>query len=195
MPADLRALYDEPRELVLRKVLDHVDRHCRRFIELSPFCCLATADAAGHADASPRGDEPGFVRVLDERRLLLPDRLGNNRLDSLRNLQESPHAGLMFLIPGIHDILRVNGRAEIVDDAELLVPSAMRGKLPKTGLLIHVEEVFLHCGRAIKRARLWDPDVQLQRGELPTLAQMIRDQVPSCDADSLDGDRYLHRLY
>jgi uncharacterized protein len=198
---DLRGLYREPSRVVANKVIDRIDPHSRRFIELSPFCCIGTADAEGRGDVSPRGDVPGFVRVLDERRLFVPDRPGNNRVDSMRNLLENPRLGMLFLIPGIFDVLRVNGRAEIVRDSELLEASAVDGKVPKTGLVVHVEEVFLHCGRAVKRARLWEQDAQRDRSELPKLAEMIRGQLESCDPaldeqlDALAEERYMNELY
>ena len=156
---ELRRHYKPPGQLAENKVIDRIEAHSRRFIELSPFCCLGTADDEGRQDVSPRGDVPGFVRVLDERRLFLPDRPGNNRLDGMQNLLANPHVGLLFLVPGFFDTLRVNGTAEVTVDPELLRESAVEGKVPVSGLIVHVEEVFFHCGRALKsiaaRCRGW----------------------------------------
>ena len=184
--AQLRERYDAPPPLIERKVLPALDAHCRRFIARSPLVMVATADADGACDVSPRGDPPGFVAVLDDHRLLLPDRKGNNRLDALRNVLVNPHVGLCFIVPGIDDTLRVNGRASITTDRALLEPLAVRGVVPKAGLLVEVVEAFLHCGRAFKRGRVWDPDGFAQRGELPTLAEMLRDQTrPDAEEDRL----------
>lgn len=181
--AALRERYDPPPPLIDRKVLPALDGHCRRFIARSPLVMVATADAAGACDVSPRGDPPGFVAVLDDRRLLIPDRKGNNRLDAFRNVLGNPHVGLLFLVPGIDDTLRVNGRASIAADAALLEPLAVRGVVPKAGLLVEVAEAYLHCGRAFKRGRVWDPGGYAARGELPTLAQMLRDQTAPDEAE------------
>src|SRR4029077_8078289 len=146
--ASLRSCYPEPSELARRKNLARLDKHCRNFIALSPFLCLGTASDAG-TDVSPRGDAPGFVRVLDDTTLLIPDRPGNNRLDSLGNLLANPNVGLLFLIPGIEETLRVNGSAEITTDARLLADAEVNGKRPKSALIVHVREAFLHCGKAV----------------------------------------------
>ncbi len=138
--AELRERYGPPSKVVGHKVIDRLEEHSRRFISLSPFCCLGSSDAEGRGDVSPRGDRPGFVRVLDDRRLFLPDRPGNNRIDSMRNILEQPYVGLLFLIPGVYDVLRVNGRAEVVASPELLEASAVDDKLPKSGIVVHVEE-------------------------------------------------------
>jgi len=186
---ELRRFYASPTELIRRKVIDRIDTHARRFIELAPFCCVGTSDADGRCDVSPRGDVPAFARVLDERRLLIPDQPGNNRLDSMQNMLENPRVGMMFVIPGIFDVLRVNGTAEIVTSADLLAGSAVDGKTPRAGLLVDVEEVFFHCGRALKRARLWEEDAKHDRSEMPKLADMVRDQLAPTDAavcDELD---------
>lgn len=199
--AELRERYAEPSEAIKRKVRDRIDPHSRRFIELSPFCCIGTSDAQGRQDVSPRGDVPGFVRVLDEHRLFLPDRPGNNRVDSMQNLLENPQIGMLFLIPGFFDSLRVNGTAEVAAPPELLEASTVEGKVPKTGLVVHAEEVFLHCGRAVKRGRLWEADAQVDRKSLPRLGEMLRDQL-AAEADEigpamdrLDDESYMNRLY
>lgn len=173
----LRELYDPPLPLVLRKTLDHLDEYCEMFIARSPFVCVATADADGRCDVSPRGDPPGFVAVPDRHTLLIPDRKGNNRLDSAGNVLASPGVGLLFLIPGIDETLRVNGTAAIVDDRDLLEPLAERGVVPRTALRVSVEEAFIHCGRALKRSRLWDPTTHADRQAVPPIGAWLRDQA------------------
>ena len=172
----LRALHHAPLSRATDKVLARLDKHCRQFLSLSPFCVLATQGTGG-ADVSVRGDPPGFVRILDDKTLLLPDRVGNNRLDGMSNILRNPQIGLVFLIPGVNETLRINGTARITDDARLLEASEMQGKVPKVGLLIAIEEAFLHCGKALIRSGLWNPDKQIERTVLPTYAEMLRDHV------------------
>jgi PPOX class probable FMN-dependent enzyme len=174
---ELRARFAAPSRLAVLKQLDHLDANCRRFIELSPFLCLATARPDGLADNSPRGDAPGFVQVQDERTLLIPDRPGNNRLDSMANIVANPHVGLLFLIPGVTETLRINGRARIVTDPEILARFEVRGRAPKAAILVEVVEAFLHCSKALIRARLWEEDAKVDRRALPTLGRMIADVV------------------
>jgi len=174
---ELRALYAEPKERSVRKQLDRLDIHCRRFIELSPLVVLASVDAQGWVDASPRGGDPGFVTAEDERTLLLPDRPGNNRLDSLANIAERPDVGLLFFVPGIDEMLRVNGWAELRSDGELLDRFTTNHRTPRTVLAVHVREAYLHCAKALMRARLWDPDARIDRRDLPTMGEMLRDQI------------------
>ncbi len=173
----LREIYDPPLPLVIRKTLDHLDQHCIDFIARSPFLCLSSCGPDGRCDVSPRGDPPGFVRVADPSTLYIPDRKGNNRLDSLGNVLAHPAVGLIFLIPGIDETLRVNGTAEVVEDPKLLASLEMFGTAPKTALRVHVEEAFIHCGRALKRSRLWDQESHADRSEIPTVGQWLRDQV------------------
>ena len=182
----LRTVYSEPAARAVQKVLDHLDMHCRNFIALSPFCVLSSADADGRADASPRGDPPGFVKVLDEKTLLLPDRPGNNQVDSLQNIVDNPGVGLLFFVPGMNETLRVKGKAEIVTDTELLEPMTERRRAPLSGLRITVEEAFLHCGRALLRSRLWDAGVQIERSSYPTYGQVLADQIKGADAAEID---------
>ena len=196
--SELRRVYGEPSERSQQKVLDRLDRHCRRFIALSPFCVLSTAGADGRAEVSPRGDVPGFVTVADERTLLIPDRPGNNRTDSLRNVVAQPHVGLLFLVPGMNETLRVSGTAEIVTDADVLEPFSMKGRLPVSVLRVTVERAFLHCAKALIRARLWDPAAQVERSNLPTYGQMLADQIQGADAVSIDAaldEASRNRLY
>jgi uncharacterized protein len=172
----LRKLHHEPMSRATNKVLKAVDQHCRRIISLSPFCIIATQGPSG-ADVSPRGDPPGFVRELDERTLLLPDRVGNNRLDGMTNLLLNPRIGLLFLVPGMNETLRINGTARITNDARLLAPCAVNGRQPKVGLVISIEEAFLHCGKALVRSALWDATRHIDRVKLPTYAEMLFDHV------------------
>jgi PPOX class probable FMN-dependent enzyme len=178
--ADLAAIRDvvgEPSELVLRKSIDHVDPHTARFIAHSPLVVVASSDADGRCDSSPRGDPPGFVRVVDPHRLLIPDRKGNRRVDTMRNVLENPHVGLLFLVPGSNDTVRINGTAAITDDPDLLAPSSVRGRAPALGLLVGVEEVFVHCARAFLRSKLWQPDQWPDRSALASQAAVVRDQL------------------
>ena len=189
----LRAIYAEPTTRARRKRLPQLDKHCRNFIALSPFLCLGTATETG-TDVSPRGDAPGFVQVLDDTTLLIPDRPGNNRLDSLSNLLANPHVGLLFMIPGVDETLRVNGIATIVTDRSLLAQCSVNGKMPKSGLLVEVREVYLHCGKALIRARLWHDDYKIERSRLPTLGQMINDQVQD-GASATESDARIDYAY
>lgn len=181
--AALWRLYPPPHRLVLRKQLDRLDEHCRRFVARSPLAFVATAGADGRCDVSPRGDGPGFALTPDDRTVVIPDRKGNNRLDALLNVLQNPHAGLLFVVPGIDDTLRVNGRASITTDPALLEATAVAGKLPRSALVVAVEEAFLHCGRAFKRSRAWDPARFAAREELPTIARALRDQTAPDQAE------------
>jgi PPOX class probable FMN-dependent enzyme len=175
--AELRARFSAPGRLALLKQLDRLDHNCRRFIELSPFLCLATARPDGLADNSPRGDGPGFVQVLDERTLLIPDRSGNNRLDSMTNIVHNPNVGLLFFIPGVTETLRVNGRAKLLTSPGLLARFEVRGRAPKVVILVEVVEAFLQCSKALIRSRLWADDARVDRAALPSLGRMIADAV------------------
>jgi len=176
---ELRTLYGQPSGLAVVKQIDHIDPHCRQFIALSPFLCLGTSDEAGRQDVSPRGDMPGFVQVLDDHTLAIPDRPGNNRLDSLGNLDVNPNVGLIFLVPGVDETLRVNGTASLSTDPALLASMAVNGKAPKAAIKVAVLEVYFHCGKALKRSKLWDPSTQVARSSLPSLSRMILEQTKS----------------
>jgi PPOX class probable FMN-dependent enzyme len=194
----LRALYGEPSDLVKRKALKRLDRHCRRFIELSPFYVIATGDPAAGLDVSPRGDPPGAVMIRSDTELLLPDRPGNRRLDTLTNLMASPAVALLFFIPGFDETLRVNGRARLTRDAALLARCAIAGKLPPSALLVTVEEAFLHCAKALIRSRLWDPAARVPRETMPSLGRIVAEQIGGIDADRADeavAVSYRDRLY
>lgn len=179
---DLRERYPEALERSLQKQLDRLDKHCRRFIGLSPFFVMATAGPDGTADASPRGGPPGFVRVEDEHTLHIPDWPGNNRLDSLTNLVSAPGVGLLFMVPGIDETLRVNGTVEISADPGLLERFAADGRgAPRTVLVVRVQDAYLHCAKALMRSRLWDADAQVSRTDLPTMGEMMRDHIGSSE--------------
>ena len=186
--AELREVYRPPAPRAAQKVLDRLDVHCRNFIELSPFCVLSSSNADGQADASPRGDPPGFVKVLDEKTLLLPDRPGNNQVDSLQNVVQNPGVGLLFFVPGMNETLRVKGKAEITTDPALLEPLTVGRRVPLSGLKVVVEEAFLHCGRALIRSRIWDADAQIDRSSYPTYGQVLADQIAGADAREIDAD-------
>lgn len=196
--ADLRDHMGPVSRLAEGKVLARLDAHARAFVALSPFLVVATADAEGRADASPRGDAPGFVRVLDEATLLIPDRRGNNRADSFGNLLAAPGIGLIFLVPGITETLRVNGTARITTDPALLAPLVAQGKVPTTGLLVAVREAFFHCGKAVMRSRLWDPAAQVPRDTFPSLGRVLAEQTGAlavAEAEQLMEESYRTRLY
>jgi PPOX class probable FMN-dependent enzyme len=175
---ELRDLYGQPGERALAKERPALNEDCRAFIAHSPFLVMGTAGADGRCDVSPKGDTPGFVQVLDEHRLVIPDRLGNNRLDGLRNILENAHVGLIFFIPGREDTLRVNGRARIVRDEALLERLAVNGKRPVTALAVEVEQAFMHCARAFKRAGLWEPARWPDTTEVRSMQRMIWDLLP-----------------
>ena len=185
----LRATLGQPSDVVKAKVSHRLNELTRQFVERSPFLCLATSAADGTCDVSPRGDPAGFVKVLDERTLLLPDRPGNRLADSFRNVLENPHVALLFVIPGISDTFRVNGRASIVEDPELLAPCAVEGKVPKLGLRIEVDEAYTHCPKAFLRAQLWDPDRYADRSELPSSGELMRSVGADVDPEEYDAER------
>ncbi len=180
--AALRAAHLKPLSRATDKVLRRLDKHCRDIIALSPFCVLATHGPGG-ADVSPRGDPPGFVRVLDDAHILLPDRIGNNRLDNMANILANPDVGLLFLVPGMGETLRINGRARITNDRRLLEPSTVQGRVPTVGLLIEVREAFLHCAKALVRSDLWNPAKHIDRTILPTYGQMLTDHCEGLSAE------------
>jgi PPOX class probable FMN-dependent enzyme len=176
----LRALYKQPSERAHNKVIDHIDDVCRRFIAACPFVIVASRGADGRLDVSPKGDPPGFVAVLDERTLAIPDRLGNNRLDTFDNLLAHPEVGLLFMIPGNGDTLRVSGRARLVRDATLQARFAVNGKTPNLIIIVAVEEAFMHCPKCIARSRIWSPDLWPDRANVPSLAEaLVAHAVPS----------------
>lgn len=186
----LERLYGAPAGASIEKEIDYLHPHYQRLIAASPFFVLATGGPAG-MDASPRGDAPGFVVVEDEKTLLVPDRRGNNRIDSLRNIVANPHVALLFLIPGVSETLRVNGRAEISVDPALLERFGVDGKFPRSVLVVHVDTVFFQCARAIFRAGLWDPGTHIDRASLPSLGAIVADITRG----RFDGAEYDKGLY
>ncbi|NNC83174.1 MAG: pyridoxamine 5'-phosphate oxidase family protein [Flavobacteriales bacterium] len=193
---ELRALYKQPSERAAKKCLPRLDPHATRFIQRCPFAIIATYDSSGRLDASPRGGRPGFIHVVDEQTLLVPDAKGNNRLDSLTNILQTGRIASLFLIPGMDETLRLNGHAEIRTDAELLVHFASEKNPPISCIQVHVEEVFLHCAKAFMRSRLWDNDTQIDRSEFPPLGQMLTDQlnIPNTESDEEMLERYKKEL-
>jgi PPOX class probable FMN-dependent enzyme len=177
----LRERYAPPGERAVRKQLAALDAHCRRFISLSPLLVVSSASSGGRMDASPRGGDPGFVKVLDDGAILIPDSPGNNRFDTLANIIETGRAGLLFLVPGVDETLRVNGTAELRDDPELLELARSERRLPKLVIRIGVEEAYLHCAKALMRSKLWARESLVERSVLPTMGRMINDQAGLTD--------------
>jgi hypothetical protein len=194
----LRRIYKEPIGRAVVKAIPRLDRHCRRFIELSPFLVIASGDGKGAMDASPRGEQPGFVQVLDDRTLAIPDRPGNNRLDTFANILVNPAVGLIFFIPGVEETLRINGTAEIRDDEALVARFEVGGKRPATVLVVRLGEAYLHCAKALMRSRLWSDDVRVDRSVLPSMGQMLKDQIgltEEPETQEVMRERYSDQLY
>ncbi len=177
----LLGLFGPVSALASIKVIPALDPHCRRFIALSPFLVIGSSDRTGKADTSPKGDPPGFVQVLDDRTLAIPDRPGNNRIDTLLNIVENPEIAVIFFVPGVDETLRVNGRARLSVDPELLARMAVQGKLPKLAIVVEIREAYLHCAKALKRSKLWDVSAQVPRTALASLGRMIIEQSKSTD--------------
>lgn len=173
----LRALYPATHDLAVQKFQAELGIHAQAFIQRSPFICLGTQDLNGRADVSPRGDPPGFVRILDSTTLAIPDRPGNNRLDSLANIIQNPAVGLLFMIPGFDDTLRVNGVARIVTEPGLLETMKVNNRVPPLAIEVKVREVFLHCAKALRRSHIWDPAHHQDRSQMPSLVKMILDET------------------
>jgi PPOX class probable FMN-dependent enzyme len=189
----LRAIIGGSRAEVATKIADHLNDLTRQFIERSPFVCIATTGPDGSCDVSPRGDPPGFVRILDERTLLVPERPGNRIADTMRNIIATHRAGLLFLIPGVGDTFRVNGRALLTTDPDLLAPSAVGGSVPRLGILVAIEEAYTQCSKAFIRSALWDPARHVDRAVLPSGGEILRSLDPTVDAARYDrerGERY-----
>jgi hypothetical protein len=175
--ASLRRLFTEVTPLAVKKCQSSLDKHAQNFIRRSPFLCLGTQNRDGKADVSPRGDPPGFVKILSPQTLAIPDRPGNNRLDSLTNILSNPSVGLLFIIPGFDDTLRVNGVARLDSDPDILNALAVNDKLPRLAIVVSVREVFLHCAKAFRRSQLWNPATFQDRKTMPSLSKMILDQT------------------
>jgi len=189
--SELREMVGSPTERAVRKQLAALDAHCRAFIAHSPFMLLGTAAPDGRCDVSPKGDQPGFVLVEDDTTVVIPDRPGNKRFDSLQNILQNPHVGLLFLIPGMDETLRVNGSAVLVQDEDLLQRLAVDGKPPLLAIVVNVEEAFLHCGRSSLRAQVWDPERYMSRDEMPTLTRMIADQTRPAERAEAEHERLI----
>jgi PPOX class probable FMN-dependent enzyme len=188
--SELRDLIGTPSEVVQSKIADRLNDLTRQFVERSPFVCVATASPDGGLDVSPRADPAGFVRILDERTLLLPDRPGNKLADTLTNLLADPRIALLFLIPGVGDSFRVNGRASLTTDAELLAASEVDGKVPKLGILVAIDEAYTQCSKALIRSDLWNPERHIAREELPSSGEILRAVAdPDFDAETYDRER------
>ena len=182
----LRTLFPATHALAIAKCLDRLDKHARDFVARSPFLCIGTQSPDGSADVSPRGDPPGFVKVLDDTTLLIPDRPGNNRLDTQSNILANPAVGLLFIVPGFDDTMRVNGTANISCDPDLLVLLAVNDRLPVTAIVVTIKEVFLHCAKAFRRSKLWDPSQRQDRSDMPSLVKIILDQSTGAPANAED---------
>jgi uncharacterized protein len=192
---ELRERVGEPGGIARDKQIDHIDGHCATFIAASPMLMLATTDANGRTDVSPRGDAPGFARVLDRTHLAIPERTGNNRIDSLMNIIERPNVGMLFIIPGIPETLRMNGTAQIVRDPQLLESFVVQGKVPKFVIVVRVEEAFIHCGKAFKRSGLWEPITWTNAETLPSRAEMFLAHANVTDLTTEQFDANLEEAY
>lgn len=196
---NLGQLYGDPSERAVLKQLDHLDKHCRAFIEISPFLVIGTMGSDGLGDVSPRGDAPGFVKVRDERTIYLPDRLGNNRTDTLLNVLDNSGVGLLFLVPGMNETLRVNGNARITIDNNILEGLSAQGKAPRSALEISVKEAYLQCAKALIRSKLWEENYKIERKSFPSLGKIISDQIGRGDdenrAEKSIQEGYRTKLY
>jgi uncharacterized protein len=196
--SSLRRLYEPVHALAALKVQNALDKHARAFVGRSPFLCIGTQNPDGRADVSPRGDPVGFVKALDRHTLAIPDRPGNNRLDTLVNITANPSVGLLFVIPGFEDTLRVNGEARLATDPAILSTMVVNGRTPALAIVVRVKEVFLHCAKAFRRSKLWNPDSYQTRSEMPSLSKIILDQTtgaPSDEGELLKLDEALEEEY
>jgi PPOX class probable FMN-dependent enzyme len=193
---ELRTIYKTPRPTdgSIRKELKALDGHCRSFIGKSPFVLIGSSDGAGNADVTPKGDRPGFAAVLDDQTIAIPDRPGNNRLDTLENIVVNPAVGLLFLIPGMNETLRVNGEARITTDAALRERLAVEGKPPQSVVIVTVKAAYMHCAKAFMRSELWKPESWPDRASMPTLGEILRDQL-AVDQSAAETDRRLDEAY
>ncbi|RNF39454.1 pyridoxamine 5'-phosphate oxidase family protein [Planococcus salinus] len=197
---ELREITGKPSELVNNKVITYLDEHCRDFITKSPFLTISTADESGFCDVSPRGDTAGFVYVKNEKQLIIPERPGNKRMDSMRNILSNPNIGLLFLIPGLGETLRINGKASVIRDEELLEKMAVNGKRPLLGIGVDVEECFIHCAKAFRRSGLWNPETWTEKEELPKGAKILaaHAKLPNVDEEAVGKlleKSYREKLY
>lgn len=186
----LRSLFEATHDLAIQKCQNTIGRHARDFINRSPFLCIGTQDMEGRADVSPRGDPAGFVKILDERTLAIPDRPGNNRLDTLVNIIANPTVGLLFIIPGFDDTLRVNGQATLTTDPKLLASMTVNDRVPKLAIVVTVSEVFMHCAKAFRRSHLWNPAYFRNRSEMPSLVKIILDETTGAPDDAAEMQKF-----
>ena len=198
--AALRGLYEQPMELAILKQLDRLDAHCRNFLAHSPFVVIGSTRVGRGTDVSPRGDAPGFARVLDDHTIAIPDRPGNNRLDTMSNIITDAEVGLLFFIPGIDETLRINGTARLSYDPQLLAAAAVNGREPRLVILVTVKQAFLHCGKALKRSKLWHDDYRVDKKDFPSLGRMIVEQTKPANvtveqADEVVEEGYRTKLY
>jgi len=194
---ELRSIIGFPSDLVKRKVITYLDPHCHDFISKSPFLVMSTADAEGYCDVSPRGDAPGFVLVLDEKRLIIPERPGNRRIDSMRNILSNPRVGLLFIIPGMEETLRVNGKATLIKDEEILEKMRVKERKPLLGIGVEVEECFIHCAKAFKRSKLWESNSWPSKELLPSASRILsaHSKISKENVDDILEESYTKRLY
>ncbi|CAH0347468.1 hypothetical protein BCI9360_03868 [Bacillus sp. CECT 9360] len=197
---ELRSLLGNPGVLAKNKVIDYLDENCIEFLRKSPFLIVSSANSSGRCDSSPRGDAPGFIHVIDQKHFVIPERPGNRRLDSILNVLENPQVGVLFLIPGLDETLRINGSATVIRDEHILENMKANGKTPLLGIAIEVEECFIHCGKAFERSGLWNQDTWIEKAALPSAAKMLAAHAKLPDmtekevATSLD-ESYRKRLY
>ncbi|MED1601362.1 pyridoxamine 5'-phosphate oxidase family protein [Alkalihalophilus marmarensis] len=190
---ELLNILGEPSLLAKRKVIDHIDRHVSEFLSKSPFVVISTANAAGLCDASPRGDAPGFVSILDSKTLIIPERPGNKRLDSIKNILQNSQIGLLCIIPGLNETLRINGKARVTNDQNLLESMSVKGKIPILGIVVEVEECFLHCAKAFIRSNLWDSTSY--DNELPNPASILSSHAKTLNRDTETIQQQLEESY
>ncbi|MFS1512088.1 pyridoxamine 5'-phosphate oxidase family protein [Chengkuizengella sp. SCS-71B] len=197
---ELREMLGYPSERAIKKVVSKLDSHCRQYLRLSPFVVLSTSDANGICDVSPRGDAPGFIHIIDDKHIVLPERQGNKRMDSIKNILSNQHVGLIFLIPGLKETLRINGKACVIKDQEMLKHMAVNEQVPLLGIGIQIEECFVHCGKSLIRSQLWDQKTWTDKKNLPSIPHMMADHVnvsnisPKVIEESLQ-ESYTKRLY
>ncbi|WP_040952064.1 MSMEG_1061 family FMN-dependent PPOX-type flavoprotein [Gorillibacterium massiliense] len=199
-PEELRSMFNDPSPLVENKVISCMDNHCREFIAKSPIVFIATSDSSGNCDVSPRGDAPGFVLVLDENHLVVPERPGNRRFDSLGNIIQNPKIGLIFIIPGLEETLRLNGKARVIKDKKILQRLEAYGKVPMIGIGVEVEEGFIQCAKAFKRSNLWDYRSWPDKDDLPKPSAIIAEhtkklKLSEAEVASSMKESYEKRLY
>lgn len=191
---ELRAVYKPAAERSLRKEMRKLDKHSRNFIERSPFVLIGSQDGRGNGDVTPKGDKPGFVSILDDTTIAIPDRPGNNRLDTLENIIKNPSIGLLFLIPGMNETLRVNGEARVTVDPEFRSRFTVEGRPPLSVVVVEVASVYMHCAKAFLRSKLWEPASWPRRDEMPTLGEILSDQLAT-ETDGADTDREIAEIY